>query len=63
MKKIEQKILLPIKFEYISGVFKTVPYKFKGKEACSKWLEKAEKDQSIRKVTNKAEIESIINEK
>lgn len=56
MRNKSTEISMSITFRYADGSFKTVPYKFKSKEAYGTWLEKAEKDQGKRKIEKQHEI-------
>lgn len=49
---------MSITFRYKAGNFKTVPYQFKSKEAYLLWVEKANSDQSKRKIEKQVEIKT-----
>ena len=56
MKTNPDQINMSITFRYAAGNFKTVPYQFKNKEAYLLWLEKANNDQSKRKIEKQSEV-------
>lgn len=60
MRKRPEEVTLQVKFKYADGSYKTVPYVFKNRAAYDKWFEKAEANQTVRKVINKGELESTM---